>query len=328
MTDYPKVSVIVPVYNAAKTLRRCLKSVLDLDYPDFEVIVANDASTDSSASLVSSLRCKLVVLDKNSGPGIARNRGVESASGEILAFVDADCEAPRDWLKKIAENFKNHNIGAISGGYSESASRGTVALFQFYDTGFRQRNVPQYINSCITANFASRKKAFEEIGGFPAKRINEDMEFGLMLSRKHKILWDKDNGVLHHFNNSLAGYFTEQIKWSESAVESYFAVPTAIFKTNTWNSSEISVHLLLTALLYLSVLAVFRNLNFMVASIILMGIYLAVNVNFIKFIADKEGYTFALKIFPVILVRNAAWLLGITGACVKHLMRLLKRRFL
>ncbi|MCQ9207266.1 MAG: glycosyltransferase [Omnitrophica bacterium] len=317
MTGYPKITVIIPAYNSAKTIRRSVKSVLVSNYPDFEIIVVDDASTDDSAEAVSDLACKTIALDKNSGPGVARNRGVEYASGEIVAFVDADCEVPGDWLGKIADDFKNHDIGATSGGYSKSGSSNFIALFQFYDTRFMQRNIPQYINSCITSNFAARTKIFKETGGFPSKRINEDMEFGLVLSKKHKILWNRDNGVLHNFDDSPGRYFKKQIIWAESATGLYFSDPSSIFKKHTYNNAEILSHLLFTGLLYVSPAALFRNLFPAIVPLLIL-FYFIMNARFIRFVAKEKKYIFALKTFSFLYVRNTAWLLGITRAIFRH----------
>jgi glycosyltransferase involved in cell wall biosynthesis len=318
MAEYPKVSVIIPMYNAAKTAKNCIRSILASDYPDFEVIVVDDASTDNSASAISDLPFKKLVLDKNSGPGVARNRGVESASGEIIAFTDADCEVPRDWLRKIANDFKIHDIGATSGGYSRPINNGSVVLFQFYDTCFRQRDVPRYIKSCITSNFACKKEVFRETGGFPSQRINEDMEFGVSLSRKYRILWNRTNGIGHYFNNSLPHYFAEQIEWSESVARSYLSNPVTISGNNTWRNAEIFSHLVFTSLLYLSLGAIFWDLRSIFISPGIAALYLAINVKFIKFIAKREGYVFAFQIFPLLLIRNTAWLLGIVRAVFKY----------
>lgn len=94
----PKVSVIIPVYNTGKYLQQCIESVLTQTYRNIEVICVDDGSTDSSLELLHSYaenddRVR-VISETNSGPAVARNKGIESASGEYLTFLDSD-----DWME-------------------------------------------------------------------------------------------------------------------------------------------------------------------------------------------------------------------------------------
>ena len=90
------ISVIIPVYNVEKYLNRCLQSVLNQTYTEFEVILIDDGSTDKSGeicdSVLSDKRCK-VIHQNNQGVSSARNRGLAASRGEYILFVDPD-----DWL--------------------------------------------------------------------------------------------------------------------------------------------------------------------------------------------------------------------------------------
>lgn len=94
-----KISVIVPIYNAEKYLSRCLDSILNQSYEDIELILVNDGSTDRSLEICREYENqdkRVIVLDtENSGPGVARNRGMDRVTGEYIAFVDAD-----DYIEK------------------------------------------------------------------------------------------------------------------------------------------------------------------------------------------------------------------------------------
>ena len=98
MNNDPKISVIVPVYNAEKSLDRCIKSIYSQTFTDYEIILVNDGSNDNSLEVCRSYASKdsrITVIDKeNGGAGSARNRGIEEAHGEYLAFPDSD-----DWFE-------------------------------------------------------------------------------------------------------------------------------------------------------------------------------------------------------------------------------------
>ena len=103
-----KISVIIPVYNGEKTIKRCLDSVLNQTFDDFEVIAVNDGSTDKTLEIlngIDDLRLR-VITRENAGQGVARNDGIKASLGEYLAFVDADdtmCEHMLEVMYKEAK---------------------------------------------------------------------------------------------------------------------------------------------------------------------------------------------------------------------------------
>ena len=102
----PKVSVVVASYNGARTLKACLASLQRLNYPDYEVLLVDDGSTDSTPQIAASypdVRC--LRHEKNLGLSAARNTGSVAAKGEIVAFTDADCRPDSDWLYYIINEF-------------------------------------------------------------------------------------------------------------------------------------------------------------------------------------------------------------------------------
>ena len=101
------ISVIIPVYNAEQTIRRCLDSMLDSEYEEYEILLIDDGSTDNSVSILLEYARKnnriKVYQQINSGPSVARNKGITLSSGEIIAFVDSDDYVESDYLSLIAK---------------------------------------------------------------------------------------------------------------------------------------------------------------------------------------------------------------------------------
>ena len=99
---HPLVTVIIPVYNRAFTIRRAIDSVLDQSYKELELIIVDDCSLDNTVQIVKSYRDKrinLICLPKNCGANTARNTGLRAAKGEYIAFQDSDDE----WFKEKLE---------------------------------------------------------------------------------------------------------------------------------------------------------------------------------------------------------------------------------
>ncbi|MGL4652166.1 glycosyltransferase family 2 protein [Cetobacterium sp.] len=110
----PKVSIVVPVYNAEKYICRCIDSILNQTYKNFEVILIDDGSTDNSLEILKGYALKdirlKVLSQKNSGPSSARNTGILIAKGEYLIFIDIDDYIDKDYLAKSLEKMKPKTI--------------------------------------------------------------------------------------------------------------------------------------------------------------------------------------------------------------------------
>ena len=109
-----KYSFIVPVYNTEKYLKKCLDSLVNQTYKDFEIIVVNDGSTDKSSSIISKYQKKyknIIVIDKeNEGLSMARNRGVQKSSGKFIIFVDCDDYVSNKLLEEIDKKIDDSDI--------------------------------------------------------------------------------------------------------------------------------------------------------------------------------------------------------------------------
>lgn len=107
--ERPTVSVILPTYNRAHLLERAIQSVLDQTYPDFEIIVVDDASIDNTVNIIKGIineRIRYIRHEKNKGAAAARNTGIKLAKGKYIAFQDSDDEWLRDKLEKQIKIFE------------------------------------------------------------------------------------------------------------------------------------------------------------------------------------------------------------------------------
>ncbi|PYO71704.1 MAG: glycosyl transferase, partial [Gemmatimonadetes bacterium] len=111
---WPRVSVVVCSYNGARTIGDCLDGLARLDYPDYEVIVVDDGSTDRAA--VIARRYPVVVIQThNQGLALARNVGLKEATGEIVAYIDDDARPDPQWLRYLAATFMSTAHAGVGG---------------------------------------------------------------------------------------------------------------------------------------------------------------------------------------------------------------------
>ena len=94
----PKISVVIPVFNQAALLKKALESLKRQTFKDFEIIVIDDCSKDSSSEVAIAYTKKVFRNTENKGPARTRNLGISKSECEIIAFTDSDCEVNEDWL--------------------------------------------------------------------------------------------------------------------------------------------------------------------------------------------------------------------------------------
>ena len=187
----PSVAVIIPCYNAALSLPACLRGLASQDYPA-EIIVVDDASTDSTRTLLTWYpEVAVVTHADNQGPAAARNTGVAASQSDLLVFLDADCVV-RDpaWLSKLVR--AHQEWPGVIGGAVQGMGRGLIARADGYCHWFT--NVPhsrprivsrssrpsrlQLSRHLVTAHLAMTRTTFMQIGPFnPMLRTGEDVEF-------------------------------------------------------------------------------------------------------------------------------------------------------
>lgn len=124
----PQITVIVPVYNVEQYLRRCLDSILKQSYRDFEVICVNDCSPDHSQQILEEYEEKypdmvrVLVNDKNCGLGKTREKGMASARGQYITFIDSDDYIAEDYLETYYERMQQKDVDIVIGGYTKDVA--------------------------------------------------------------------------------------------------------------------------------------------------------------------------------------------------------------
>jgi O-antigen biosynthesis protein len=212
--DPPRVSVVVCTRNGARTLRDCLEGLKRLEYPNFEVIVVNDGSTDATAQIVEDSGYQLVTTDPL-GLGSARNTGMRGASGEILAYIDDDAWPDPHWLTYVVHMFQRTSHAAIGGPNLAPPLDGFVANCVANAPGapthvLLSDNEAEHIPGC---NMAIRKERLEQIGGFDPQfhAAGDDVDVCWRLhERGLTIGFHPGAMVWHHRRKSLGAYWKQQ----------------------------------------------------------------------------------------------------------------------
>ena len=196
------VSVIVPVYNAEKALPRLMASLRGQSYPRdrVEIILVDNNSTDHSGEVIKRWPdvIKLEFIPWQSSYA-ARNIGIERATGEVLAFIDADCWAHPDWLRAGVRALQEKRLDRVAGRVEFVLSQ-RPNIYEVFDSSLNFRQDDFAARGWSGAgNLFARRQLFKEVGLFDEAVISQgDCEFGLRATRAGKSLGYAPDAVIYH----------------------------------------------------------------------------------------------------------------------------------
>jgi len=212
---YPRVSVVVCSYNAERTMEACLASLETLDYPDYEVIVVNDGSTDRTLEIAERFPFCRIISQPNKGLSVARNVGAEASTGEIVAYTDSDCVADSDWLTYLVAKMETSNLAACGGPNfpppEDSLVPAAVAVSPGGPTHVLiSDEVAEHIAGC---NMAFRRDALLALGGFdPVYRAaGDDVDICWRFQDAGYTIGFSPAAIVWHFRrNTVDAYLKQQ----------------------------------------------------------------------------------------------------------------------
>ena len=304
------VSAIVPVYNGAHCLPRCLASLLEQTHPRVEIIVVDDGSTDGTPDLVKA-PVRLLATGGRKGAGAARNVGAQAATGAVLFFTDADVVAPPDWIAKALRARAEKGVPCGGGGYAGPVKEIFIQQFAHEELAWRRRGRNGYVETLVSNNLWCERELFLAKGGFPEAyqaASSEDMEFSWAVSRDHKLWWDPDNGVFHDFADTVPGYLRQQIRFAKDAVPMLLGTPTLLNGGRTHYGKQLFVEVAFTGL-------------GLVCFPLFLGVW-AANFGFLSEISRKRGRNFAAKALGMAFLRNFSILWGVAVGFVQFFAKI------
>jgi glycosyltransferase involved in cell wall biosynthesis len=208
------VSVIIPAKNESEYLGRCLESLRALEFPEnlYEIIIADNGSTDDSVDIAHSFSAKVVHLDDALTISAVRNGGAAIATGKILVFLDADCTVDRDWLIQAKRYFGRTDIACFGSSpiipnHPTWVERTWFLVRESHQQVF-ERQWQESTNMFIP------KVIFEQVGGFNEKLITcEDVDLSYRLLKLGKIISDNRIIAIHHRDPKTIKEFFLKEKW-------------------------------------------------------------------------------------------------------------------
>jgi cellulose synthase/poly-beta-1,6-N-acetylglucosamine synthase-like glycosyltransferase/peptidoglycan/xylan/chitin deacetylase (PgdA/CDA1 family) len=222
------VSVIVPAYNEKEGIEAAVKSLAGGDYPDIEVVVVDDGSTDGTAALVEALRLPnvKVVRVPNGGKPNALNTGVAMARHDLIVMVDGDTIFEPDSIRRLVQPFADPSVGAVAGNVKVGNRQSLVATWQHieYVIGFNlDRRLYETLNCMPTvpgAIGAFRREALAQVGGVSDETLAEDTDVTMAMCRAGwRVVYEENAKAWTEAPATLEQLYRQRYRWSYGTMQ-------------------------------------------------------------------------------------------------------------
>jgi glycosyltransferase involved in cell wall biosynthesis len=218
----PKVSVVVPSYNGERTLKACLESLQKLNYSDYEIILVDDGSIDTTRQIAfANPKVRYFHHEQNLGLSVARNTGIAASTGEIIAFTDSDCRADEDWLYYLVAALLSDDFVAVGGPNLLPPEDSLTAAAVMVSPGgpahvMLTDRQAEHVPGC---NMAVYKWVLSGLGGFDPifRRAGDDVDICWRLQQAdHKIGFNPAAFVWHYRRSTIRAYLKQQHGYGEA----------------------------------------------------------------------------------------------------------------
>jgi cellulose synthase/poly-beta-1,6-N-acetylglucosamine synthase-like glycosyltransferase/peptidoglycan/xylan/chitin deacetylase (PgdA/CDA1 family) len=235
----PPVSIVVPAFNEAIGIEQAVRSLAASDYPDFEIIVVDDGSTDGTGDVVDRLELPSVQVlrQANAGKPTALNRGIDAARHDVLAMVDADTVFEPETLSRLVQPLRERGVGAVSGNTKVGNRRRLLGRWQHieYVMGFnldrRLYDVLQCMPTVPGAIGAFRRSALQAVGGVSGATLAEDTDLTIALGRAGwRIVYVEDARAWTEAPASLRALWRQRFRWSYGTLQAVWKHRAAFWR--------------------------------------------------------------------------------------------------
>jgi len=222
---HPSVTVLIPAYNEEKNIERVLEKAAEIDYPDFEVVVVDDASTDGTGAIVERFvergKARLIRKKNNQGKAMALNDAIPCTRGEIILIIDADASPDKDILKYMVPHFSYPRVAGVTGNprvLNRKTILGKLQSIEFSSIISIQRRAQRIWGRLMTMSGvvgAFRRAALYDVGLYDPEMATEDIDITWKLQMRHyDVRYEARALVWMRVPQSLKGLWRQRRRWA------------------------------------------------------------------------------------------------------------------
>ena len=324
-----KVSIIIPVLNDER-INKTIYSLFRQDYSDFEIIIVDDGSTDNfiNNSLLKYNNNPTIKIyySKHKGPASARNYGCKQATGEIIIFIDSDCDPSIDWLVNMIKPFEDVTVSGVQGRYLTKQRKLLPLFIQCeMEERYRRMSAQNTIDFVSTYSAAYKKEILFENNSFDEtfkSASGEDTDLSYSIHKKgYKLIFQPKAIVFHEHPETIVKYLSQKYLRGYWSIYLYSKHPYKAI-SNSYTPQHIKIECIITIIYMLSFL--FSSQNY----VILLSLYLFLlvinNFMILKIYYKYVRYKLVLGIIYA-LIRNLGMTCGLIFGSLHYGLYLIKK---
>lgn len=230
LTRYPKVSVLISAHNEERMIESAIKAAIAIDYPDYEVVVIDDGSTDATRAIIEIYvvrgRVRLIAKNQNEGKAMALNDALPCLNGEIILIMDADAEPVPAILHFLLPHFEHARVAAVTGNprvKNVDTFLARLQLIEFTSIVSLLRRSQRIWGRIMTVSgvvTAFRKSALLDVGGFSPEMPTEDIELTWKLQKRFwDIRYEPRALAWMTVPSMLSGLISQRLRWSRGLMQ-------------------------------------------------------------------------------------------------------------
>ncbi len=306
----PSITIHVTVKNAEATIKKCIDSLLALDYPNKQIYITEAYSTDSTYDILKQFGNKIRLERLRGNAPSAFNHMINKTSTPFVAFTDADCVVDKNWLKNLIKAFNSDEIIAAGGFCKTPNDVNKLQRLIGIELESRFNEMPRYVTRLPTMNLCVRTKIAKKVKMDETLNVSFEADWGNRITKYGKMVYVPDAVVYHYHRSTLKDFFKQQLNYGKYVIKSpsvyigknkfgdYISKPIMGFQLITFNL------LLLTLITHLFFSSPFLVL---IASLLFIGLLL---LFFFDAMSSSRSmydyYTYPFLFF----IRTSAWTLG------------------
>lgn len=274
LDEKPSLSILMPAYNEEELIEESIESVLELDYPNCELIVIDDGSTDDTLEKARNYRdsenVKIVELEENLGKAGALNEGIEHTDSKYIAVQDADSRVEDDLVERaVAKIESDPSLGAVIGSirsFEHASFIQRLQRIQYRLTNFYRSLMSRIDTLDVTPGAFSvyHRKNVEEAGGFDVGNPTEDLEMAWKLREKGKsigMVFGEYSST--HYPQSFRGLYNQRVRWKRGSILNSIKYRHMFFDSSYgwFGKLQLPIHVMTPLLAAASLVMVFAGLG-------------------------------------------------------------------
>ena len=306
----PSVTIHVTVKNAEDTIKKCIESLLDLDYPNKQIYVTEAYSTDSTYEILEQFGNKIKLERVRGNAPTAHNYVFEKINSEFITFTDADCIVDKNWLKNLIKAFVSDDIVAAGGFCKTPEDVNQLQRLIGIELEDRFHKMPKYVSRLPTMNLCVRTKIAKKVRMDETLDVTFETDWGNRLTRFGKMVYVPNAVVYHYHRPTLLSYFKQQFRYGKYVIKR----PSTYVKLNKFgdylSKPIMGLQLIVFNLFLISLITYLLSLSpllFLFALLLSIGLLLLFFFDAMSFSRNMYDYYTYPFLF---LIRTLAWTLG------------------